>query len=129
MTVLTSRQRPGTLTLPLVSSLAELSQGHDRQATVLRDTGRGQGRPGPDPMDPRAEAATSRPSPAPLAQGGGAAAGAESGAQAANAFSADQASSLPDTGSPRWLLAALALGLALLMAGSLLVLGQRVRSQ
>jgi ABC-2 type transport system ATP-binding protein len=129
VTVLTSRQDPGTLTLPLVSSMTgSCPKGTTgkppfcAKPAAAETTGPG--------SDGSSGGGGDKPTKSGSAgTGGGAAAGAGSGAQAANAFSPDRASSLPDTGSPRWLLAALALGLGLVVAGSLLVLGQRVRSQ
>ncbi len=129
VTVLTSRQRPGTLTLPLVSSLTGSCPKGTTGKPPFCETPVAAGTTGPGSDGSGGGGGDQPTKSGSTGTGGGAAAGAESGAQAANAFSADQASSLPDTGSPRWLLAALALGLALLMAGSLMVLGQRVRSQ
>jgi ABC-2 type transport system ATP-binding protein len=132
VTVLTSRQRPGTLTLPLVSSTAgSCPKGTTgKQPFCEKPVATGTTGPGSEGSGGGGDEPSSSGS---AGEGGGAeagaGAGAGSGAQASNAFSGDRASSLPETGSPRGLLAALALGLALLIAGSLLVLGQRVRLQ
>jgi LPXTG-motif cell wall-anchored protein len=128
VTVLTSRQRPGSLTLPLVSSTTgSCPKGTTgkppfcEKPVATGTTGAGSEGSGGGDAEPSKTGSTGN--------GAGAVAGAGSGAQAANAASVDQASALPDTGSPRGLLAALALGLALLAAGSLLVVRERVRSQ
>jgi ABC-2 type transport system ATP-binding protein len=129
VTVLTSRQDPGTLTLPLVNSpTGSCPQGKTGKPPFC-ETPVAAGTTGPGSDGSQGGGGDKPTKSGSTGTGGGAAAGAGSGAQAANAVSADRASSLPDTGSPRWLLAALALGLGLVTAGSLLVLGQRVRSQ
>ena len=128
VTVLTSKQRPGTLTLPLVSSTTgSCPKGTTGKPPFCeKPVATGTTGPGSDGSNGGGDKPSKSGS---TGNGGGAVAGAGSGAQAANAVSSDTASVLPDTGSPRGLLAALALGLALLMAGSLLVVGQRVRNQ
>jgi predicted acyl esterase len=125
VTVLTSRQRPGTLTLPLVSSTTgSCPKGTTgKQPFCEKPVATGTTGPGSEGSNGGGDKPSQSGS---TGNGGGEVAGAGSGAQAANVASVDQASALPDTGSPRGLLAALAMGLALLAAGSMLVARQRV---
>jgi len=130
VTILTSRQDPGTLTLPLASSTTgSCPKGTTgNQPFCEKPVAAGTSGPGSGSGTEGSQAGGDKPAGS-TSEGSGAVAGPESGAQVSNAFSGDSASSLPDTGSPQGLLAAFALGLALLMAGSLLVVGQRVRIQ
>jgi LPXTG-motif cell wall-anchored protein len=128
VTVLTSRQRPGTLTLPLVSSTTgSCPKGTTgKQPFCEKPVATGTTGPGSEGSNGGGDKPSQSGS---TGNGGGEVAGAGSGAQAANVASVDQASALPDTGSPRGLLAALAMGLALLAAGSMLVARDRLRLQ
>ena len=129
VTIQTDQEDPGTLSLPLVSPTSERCPSGTTgrppfcKAPVEPGTD-GNGNGGNQPSDAEGSGGGSRGNDAASEAGLAAASGSE--AQAANAVSSDTASVLPDTGSPRGLLAALALGLALLAAGSLLVARQRL---
>ena len=127
VTVLTSKQRPGTLTLPLVSSTTgSCPKGTTGKPPFCeKPVATGTTGPGSDGSERRRRQTVQRPGP-PATE---AVQWREPGPghRPRTPSPATRPRSLPDTGSPRGLLAALALGLALLMAGSLLVVGQRVR--